>query len=480
MQNKLDEYFTKHPKMRVWAVLGVGALLCVLFFCIALRLELVMETAENMPNFYKEVESALLDFLLAQVSMTFITISVMSVLSENNLVIYWENVVKERLIAPVFYCFSSLTIYAFVIMIFSFISFCLEITMGVIIFFILAIIDLIVLTSVMIRVYYGKESRKKELEKSFCVMNQQQRRKCLDKLQAYTVLAYENKEYEKLMENCEFYGTYTSVLELRFLFGRLFAEERLTAYECNIFEKIYEGLLKNFSRKCDTKEDKIETFLKDVNININPLSNEYMMPCYRKYIYNQEGRSEQDIGRLEFIVQTANFIGNMYVILFNYWFKDILEKKNKKLGTLQLDLDNFENIKYEDYIKITSENRALIKEIISEGNENKEELGRYLNYIISVVKRKNSEQIDNGSLDKKFGYALFMILVQLGFLTEDVKSNELKNFVGVITKDCYTKCVNLINIVKGENVAEDIDKYKYASHSAKMIFYDNLLKFDMY
>lgn len=60
-----------------------------------------------------------LTLYLSQLSFTFITISVMSVLSDSSNIIYWENIVDRKLIQPKWYCFYAYTTYSFATVLFG-------------------------------------------------------------------------------------------------------------------------------------------------------------------------------------------------------------------------------------------------------------------------------------------------------------------------------------------------------------------------
>ena len=245
------------------------------------------QSYERVKGIYLLIREKRVDFLVSHISMTFITISVMSVLSENNLIIYWENLIKERLINPPFGCFSSLTIYAFYTMLFGFISFFADSTTGVFSFFVLDVIILTVLSSNMISVYYGRDKRKEKLEKEFCHAEKDTKRINLDKMQAYTIAAFENREYDKLMENCYFYAKYTDINELRFMFGYILSKEKINAYECNVIEKIYEGLLENFGNRLESYDDWEVENIPDIYKSVIPVHNSYIRVLYDKYLYDE-------------------------------------------------------------------------------------------------------------------------------------------------------------------------------------------------
>lgn len=108
----------------------------------------------------------LLGYYGAQLSLTFITISVMSVLSDKSVVVYWENIAEAKLISPLFGSFASYTAYSITATVGAGISVLLGNHLAFAVFFALNIFILILLTLTMVDVYYGRDSKKKGLQKT--------------------------------------------------------------------------------------------------------------------------------------------------------------------------------------------------------------------------------------------------------------------------------------------------------------------------
>lgn len=109
----------------------------------------------------------LIDLYVSQLSLTFITITVTSNLSDGSNIIYWVNLVEKKLIEPKWMCFHSLTVYSFVTILYSTLSVIMNRTLGVFMFFILNIIVLSVLTFSMMGVYYNRDVKKNNLKDIF-------------------------------------------------------------------------------------------------------------------------------------------------------------------------------------------------------------------------------------------------------------------------------------------------------------------------
>ena len=107
----------------------------------------------------------LLGYYGAQLSLTFITISVMSVLSDKSVIVYWENIAEAKLIKPLFGSFASYTAYSITATVGAGISALLNNHLAFLVFFAINIPVLILLTLTMVDVYYGRAGKKKGLEK---------------------------------------------------------------------------------------------------------------------------------------------------------------------------------------------------------------------------------------------------------------------------------------------------------------------------
>lgn len=115
--------------------------------------------------------SDLLDYYTAILSLTFISISVMSVLSDRSIIIYWENIAEAKLITPVFGSFAAYTYYSIGAALAAGVCVALNNTTAFVVFCIINISTIILLTYTMVDVYYDRESKKalreKDLEEDF-------------------------------------------------------------------------------------------------------------------------------------------------------------------------------------------------------------------------------------------------------------------------------------------------------------------------
>ena len=125
----------------------------------------------SISNMISKIEALLgahmLDFFLSELSLTFITISVLSVLSDGSKVIYWEHVVEETLIKPKYFSFKLLTRYSFEAMALSAEALLLKARYPFLLFFLADVVMVGALAFLMISVYFGDEKRRSVLTKKF-------------------------------------------------------------------------------------------------------------------------------------------------------------------------------------------------------------------------------------------------------------------------------------------------------------------------
>ncbi len=110
-----------------------------------------------------ELSGSLLEYYAAQLSLTFITISVMSVLSDKSVVVYWQNVAERKLIKPLFGSFAAYTAYSVAATVGAGVGVLTDNATAFAVFFAINVIVLILLTLTMVDVYYGREQKKRFL-----------------------------------------------------------------------------------------------------------------------------------------------------------------------------------------------------------------------------------------------------------------------------------------------------------------------------
>lgn len=160
---KISGFIARHKKLALFtltAALVIGiALACHFIHPISTFFEF------SVPNVLSGAD--LFSYYTAQLSVTFISISVLSVLSDKSVKIYWANISEDRLIKPTFSCFAAYTYYSIGATLGSGIAVIQKNGLMFAAFFALNILVMITLTLSMIDVYYGRDTKIKKLRKEF-------------------------------------------------------------------------------------------------------------------------------------------------------------------------------------------------------------------------------------------------------------------------------------------------------------------------
>lgn len=219
---KISRFFENKKVTLVTACVGVAliavgmVLRCVLN---AGAFDNAYTDASFLGKLYRLGSEEALTLYLSQLSFTFITISVMSVLSDSSVVIYWENIVKKKLIEPVWKCFYSYTTYSFATVIFGGIAALMGLPLVFLAFFIIDIIVLMALTFSMIDVYFRHDEKAARLEREFGELvsykeapedeikqDYEKYLKITSKLRTNTIVALKEHDSPTLEENFRFYA----------------------------------------------------------------------------------------------------------------------------------------------------------------------------------------------------------------------------------------------------------------------------------
>lgn len=150
----------------------------------------------------------LLDYHIGQLSLTFVTISVMSVLSDKSVIIYWENIAEAKLLKPVFGSFASCTAYSISCAVGAGISVLLGNALAFLVFLVLNVVSLILLTLTMVDVYFNREQKKQRLETQLLKSSSDDRTKMMYQLQQHLYQAIESHDLLFVREVAELYGGY--------------------------------------------------------------------------------------------------------------------------------------------------------------------------------------------------------------------------------------------------------------------------------
>ena len=208
-----ENYFDRHKK---GSILLMTAAVILLVVSVTLKYQLCTDNpgvlAPLLDKIAEHFDSAdMFGYYTAQLSLTFITISVMSVLSDKSVVIYWANVSEDMLIRPTFSCFAAFTYYSIGATIGAGLGIILKNSAMFILFFALNVCVLICLTLSMIDVYYGRDTKKKKLAKTL-IPNINDKASYENKilgLEQNILSAYDQKDMVFLREVYDFYCDYS-------------------------------------------------------------------------------------------------------------------------------------------------------------------------------------------------------------------------------------------------------------------------------
>lgn len=159
-RHKANNPFDRHKKGSILLATAAG---CV--FLVACCFEPSLAAVSDLVA-QRFAGADLFSYYTAQLSLTFISISVMSVLSDKSVIIYWANVSEDRLIKPMFSCFAAYTYYSLGATIGAGLGVILNDPFMFGLFFAVNVGVLILLTVSMIDVYYGRDTKKKKLAKT--------------------------------------------------------------------------------------------------------------------------------------------------------------------------------------------------------------------------------------------------------------------------------------------------------------------------
>ncbi len=194
----------------------------------------------------------LLDYYIGLLSLTFITISVMSMLSDKSVIIYWENVAEAKLIKPLFGSFVAYTAYSISATVGAGISVLLGNSLAFAVFLVINVLILIFLTLTMVDVYYGREQKRRGLAQKLRIATGM--RKMPEFFFSDDLAFYKSMDYRDMMQNLHHY-----------LYHEI--EERNIPYIREVAE-LYGGYMNCF----DTKEgEEVKKLLFSAPIELNQM-----------------------------------------------------------------------------------------------------------------------------------------------------------------------------------------------------------------
>ncbi|SEG31494.1 hypothetical protein SAMN04487934_1158 [Eubacterium ruminantium] len=151
------------PSILIILIINISC--CFADYCFELSKEIFTDIADR--------NGFVTDLFLVEIQITFIVLSLATVLSTQTKPVYWEDIFQYRLIKPKFWNFTAITSYILATMIDGVVIMIADkcmggyyFTMGIISSFLISLILMSILSVRMIGANFGREELKKELEES--------------------------------------------------------------------------------------------------------------------------------------------------------------------------------------------------------------------------------------------------------------------------------------------------------------------------
>lgn len=191
----------------------VGILFALLFY---IFVEFLNTYMKNLMINMELIDSNITNFLTTQSSLTFIVLSLISILSNKDEFVYWEDIITYKLKRPHFTNITALSTYI-IVALFAFVTVYIFNGKSYIMFtyFILSIILLTFLMYMLLATYFpNREEIKKSLKERF--YGDEKKYEKIDNLYSQTLFLLQNKNVRYIEEN------------ISFLFEIIFLEKELT------------------------------------------------------------------------------------------------------------------------------------------------------------------------------------------------------------------------------------------------------------
>ena len=164
LTKRVSSFINTHKKGALWALtsLSVALIFLICYFIAPICAFFGIKDAAVLEGVFQNAD--LFSYYTAQLSITFISISVLSVLSDKSVIIYWANVSEDRLIKPTFKCFAAYTYYSIGAAVGSGLGIILGNGLVFAAFFAVNTLVMIALTASMVDVYYGRDVKIRKLK----------------------------------------------------------------------------------------------------------------------------------------------------------------------------------------------------------------------------------------------------------------------------------------------------------------------------
>lgn len=157
-------------------------------------------------------QSTYVDLYIGQLSIAFIVVSVIGVLSSKNENLYWEDLIQYSLVNPIGSSIQSLAFYLFMTVLCSTIALCTQRNTLFLIYFACVIVIMIWIVYKIMSVYFYRNFNKKQLQKRY-KKNPSLRKTYMDGLLEKTTYAIEHGQSAIIKENIDFLQGQMAVAE---------------------------------------------------------------------------------------------------------------------------------------------------------------------------------------------------------------------------------------------------------------------------
>lgn len=193
------KYSKKVFVMQISAIMFIICIVCIL------DIHLSEERYALFDKMIKQVggDGVIMDVFLAQLANSFLVITLLTILSNKEEIVLWQDIIKMELIDSKMN-FQILSECCLFMLVNSFVYVVMQRPIGVVFSFIISSICLVIMTVKIIRVYFRRESLEKKLIKIFKKSCNEKQQEFLEKLSCVISNNIYKKDIDTCMHNIEF------------------------------------------------------------------------------------------------------------------------------------------------------------------------------------------------------------------------------------------------------------------------------------
>lgn len=326
----------KKVKQYIWQDLLIGIVVVLIVF-MAQELMKTMKLDAINGLAHIAIDSDLcLNIIITQYTITFLIVSLLSLLSGSDEYVYWVDVLEQKIISPKHLNFTSMSVYAFIFMFAGTVAFFIENNILVLIFFILDVILLVFLTFRMTSVYFGKERLRqnlyskleKEIKAYLYEPDEEKRQQIVDKLNS----VYENAT--KLAEKKQFGEVFETDFQLLVKISEIMDEK----FDNDLVKILYG----NITKLLLIFKDSSDYIFSRLNTQYSPFSNNNLKPHTIEMLQSALGAYfEKVLADGNYQISQNFWISGIYRNL-NKSYVSLLKRKNSTGVLFEKDYNNYE------------------------------------------------------------------------------------------------------------------------------------------